>query len=129
MILYRVMKIDAADGGPMIGAKRSMLGLRPTDPTNTKPNRSFDTSAVYDHDPMEPQRGEGLSCYTNPSRLSVKGHEVSWAIDTDSLPAGIASEQDPRDNEHWVLGTSGVTMLAAFQKLLAATRPLWSRGP
>ena len=32
MKLYRVMKVDPADGKPLVGSRGSMLGVRPTDP-------------------------------------------------------------------------------------------------
>ena len=63
MKLYRVMKLDA-DGKPLIGKRRNMLGVRPTDPNSKDPKRVFDVRAVNDADPVIP--GEGLS--TSPDQ-------------------------------------------------------------
>lgn len=127
MKLYRVMKIDSADGRPLVGTRRNMLGVRPTDPANTNPGRRFDVSAVADSDMVVPGTREGLSVSTDPAELfPVKG-EAIWEIDeADLLPVLIPQPDRP---PHHVLEPGRAVTFAGYQLTLVATRPLWVRVP
>jgi hypothetical protein len=118
--LYRVMKV-AADGKPLVGTRRNMLGVRPTDPTNTDPKRRFDAVAVNDGDAIAP--GEGLSTSLNPGRMRVGADEALFEIETDDLAPGLVP--NPDHPPHCLIEPSGVTTLGEFQQALADTRDLW----
>ena len=82
MNLYRVMKVDA-DGKPLVGKRRNMFEVRPTDPTSRNPGRKFDVSAVNGGDPVRPGAKQGLS--TSPARLFTDPGEAIWEIDAAYL--------------------------------------------
>ena len=124
MIVFRVMKVDD-DGKPKVGTKRNMLGVRPTDPNNTDPNRIPDVPASAPADLVEP--GHGLSTSLIPVRQKAGKGEALFRIETDDV-AGVLSP-NPDHPPHCLLEVSRgerVT-LADFQELLADTRGLWER--
>jgi hypothetical protein len=122
--LYRLMKV-AADGKPLVGTRRNMLGVRPTDPTNRDPKKVFDVRAVSDADLVFP--GEGLS--TSPDRDAqarrVGRREAVFEIDTTQLDAALAPKADRRN--HCLIEPSRPMTLAEYQQALADTRELWAR--
>ncbi|MFO0848523.1 MAG: hypothetical protein U0871_08205 [Gemmataceae bacterium] len=122
MKLYRTMKVAPA-GGPLVGQRRSMLGVRPTDPTNATPGRRADVSAVTDTDPVKPKSDEGLSVYTDPAMLKLGRGEVVWVIDTDDLPPTLA--YTPDHEPHGLITPAVPMTLGQFQAELAATADLW----
>src|SRR4051794_27243259 len=84
MKLYRAMKVDA-DGKPLVGTKRNMLGVRPTDPNNKDPRRKFDVDAATGSDPVFPGTKKGLSVSADPDRLQPDPGEAIWEIDDSEL--------------------------------------------
>lgn len=123
MKLYRVMKVDA-DGNPLIGTRRNMLGVRPTDPTNTQKGRKFDVPAVTGSDPVVPGVNMGLSVSTDPSRLLVGPGEAVWEIDSDAL--NDLNVVHDRDDHHLIEPSKRMT-LDEYQDTLAATQLQWDR--
>lgn len=123
MKLYRVMKVDPADGRPVVGTRRNMLGVRPTDPANTDPRRRFDIAAVDAADPVHP--GEGLSTESVPGRLTVGRGEGLFEIESDDLPAGLAVVPDRLP--HCLIQPARTMTLGDFQAALRGTRDLWRR--
>jgi hypothetical protein len=122
--LYRLMKF-AADGKPLIGTRRNMLGVRPTDPTNRDPRRNPDVKAVNDADLVSP--GEGLSTSTDRDALlrRVGKGEAVFEIDPDHLGADLNSRLDRAD--HWLIEPSWPMTLLVYQQVLAGTRDIWKR--
>lgn len=125
MKLYRVMRIDPADGQPLIGTRRNMLGVRPFDPNNTDPRRKFDVDAVTGDEPVIPGTTKGLSVSAAADRLIAGRGEAIWEIeDTDLLPDFVPIAANP---PHHVLEPARPTTLDAYQAALAATKALWVR--
>jgi len=122
--LYRVMKL-AADGKPLIGRRRNMLGVRPTDPANRDPKRTPDVQAVNDADLVSP--GEGLSTSTDRDALNrrVGKGEAVFEIDPDQLDADLNARLDRGD--HWLIEPSWPMTLMVYQQVLAGTRDLWKQ--
>lgn len=126
MLIYRTMEV-AADGRPVVGDLSNQLGVRPSDPTN--PTRHGDVTAAAPTDLVAPT--EGLSAAPDgPNNLypflRKKGQKPGyavWELDTDYLPTGL--QFVPDSPTHGVLAPAVPTPLAAFQHLLATTRPLW----
>lgn len=123
MKLDRVMKADPTDGKPVVGVRRNMLGVRPTDPLNTHPGRRFDVDAVAGPDLVYP--GEGLSTESVPGRLTVGRGEALFEIESDDLTAGLAVVPDRPP--HHLIGPFRPMPLDDFQAELAGTRDLWVR--
>lgn len=98
MKLYRVMKVGL-DGQPMVGKRRSMLGVRPTDPNNTDPRRRFDVKATNDAEVVSP--GEGMSTSLVPQNLNTGPGEVVFEIETDDFPPEL--EPNPDDPPHCLI--------------------------
>lgn len=123
MKLYRVMKVDPTDGKPLVGTRRNMLGVRPTDPANTDPRRRFDVAAVTDADPVDPR--EGLSTEVVPDNLTVGPREALFGIESDDLPAelGVKPDRPP----HHLIGPAARMTLGDYQAALESTRDLWDR--
>jgi hypothetical protein len=121
--LYRVMKVDLADGKPMVGTSGSRLGVRPTDPASTNPRAVFDVAAVNDGDVVQP--GEGLSTSPNPTKRLPRRGEAVFEIESDALGPTITAHQDSPD--HCLLEPIQPMTLAEFQQALADTRGLWQR--
>ncbi len=124
MKLYRVMKVDA-DGKPLVGTKRNMLGVRPTDPANKDPNRVFDVLAVTDSDPVGP--GKGMSTAPKPNGLRPRADEALFEIESDELPGELAPNQDKAN--HCLIQPSQAMTLGEYQQALADTRELWQQVP
>jgi hypothetical protein len=123
--LYRTMKIDPTDGKPLVGKRRNMLGVRPTDPTNTNPRRKFDVDAVIGSDPVLPRTKQGLSVSTAPGGLFPDEDEAVWEIDDgELLPDFLPTPHNP---PHHILEPTGVMTLDEYQAALVATRGLWVR--
>ena len=120
MKLYRVMKVDA-DGKPLVGTRRNMLGVRPTDPDNRDPRRRFDVPAVADADPVGP--GSGLSTSEDRGQLRPGPGEAVFEIETADLAPGL--KENPDNVPHYLLQPSATTTLGEFQQALADTRDLW----
>src|SRR5262249_42948252 len=118
----RVMKV-AADGEPLVGTRRNMLGVRPTDPANKDPKRKFDVAAVNDADTISP--GEGLSTSQNPAILRANPGEAIFEIDTDDLASDLV--ENPDHPPHTLIQPLVPTTLGEFQRALADTRDLWQR--
>ena len=118
--LYRVMKVDP-DGKPLVGTRRNMLGVRPTDPNNTTPNRRFDVTATNDADLVVP--GEGLSTSLSMNNLRVDPGEALFEIETDDMPAVLAPRPD--HPPHCLIEPSSAVTLGEFQKALETTLDLW----
>lgn len=127
MNLYRTMKIDPADRKPLIGTRRNMLGVRPTDPNNMNPRRRFDVDAVAGSDPILPGTRKGLSGSTVLGVLFPDEDEAIWEIDDgDLLPDFRPVPDNP---PHHVLEPTRVMTLDEYQAGLAATRAVWTRVP
>ena len=123
--LYRVMRIDPADGQPMIGTRRNMLGVRPTDPASTDPNRRFDVDAVNGTDVIQPGTTQGLSVSTSADRMVAGRNEAVWEIeDTDLVPVFVPVPAGP---PHHILEPSRPVTLNMYQAALAGTKGLWVR--
>jgi hypothetical protein len=122
--LYRVMKVDV-DGKPLVGTKRNMLGVRPTDPTNTDRNRVFDVPAVSDIDPVGP--GKGLSTAPKSDGLKPRAGEALFEVESDDLPGELAPNQDKAN--HCLIQPSQTMTLGEYQQALAETRDLWKQVP
>lgn len=122
MKLYRVMKVDA-DGKPLVGTKRNMLGVRPTDPTNTNPKRKPDVAAANDTDTVSP--GEGLSTSQDRKHLRVDPGEAMFEIDSTAL--GPELVESPDNPPHTLIQPVAAMTLGEFQQTLADTRDLWQR--
>jgi hypothetical protein len=128
MDLFRAMKIDPDDGLPRVGIRRSMLGVRPTDPANTVAGRKFDVPAVADDDPVTPGMFKGLSVNLDPKRLRKDSDAAVWSIDSAVLSRfGLGVEPDPVDPHHMVIAPLQVMTLKQYQDALCLTRPHWNR--
>jgi hypothetical protein len=121
--LYRVMKVSA-DGLPVIGTRRNMFGVRPTDPTNTQRGRKFDVPAVVGSDPVVPGANTGLSVSTEPGVLLAGPGEVVWEIETDDL-RDLSAAKDT--TTHYLIEPSRAMTLDEYQATLAATQYQWNR--
>lgn len=119
MKLYRKM-LMAADGLPVVGSDRNMLGVRPADPAF--PNKIRDVGATLPTDPVRP--GKGLSVYNDPGEIPARVAGEMWEIDTDLLPPGLAHVQRGKP-AHYHIEPSYLMTLGEYQKLLADTRDLW----
>lgn len=122
MKLFRVMKVDA-DGKPRVGIKGYMLGVRPSDPTNTHPRRRPDVAAVNPTDTVSP--GEGLSTSIDPGVLTAGSGEGLFEVDTADL--GPALHENPDHPPHCLLQPTAPMTLGAFQRALEDTRDSWVR--
>jgi hypothetical protein len=128
VILFRAMIIDTNDGLPLVGTKRSMLGVRPTLARRTNPSQVFDVAAMSESDPVRPGTLDGLSMAVSIDRLLGKSSEPVWSIDAALLADHpLVLEFDPRDPGHVVIGPSHLMTLGDFQAALSLTRPLWQR--
>lgn len=121
MKLYRVMKMDA-DGKPLVGTRRNMLGVRPTDPTNTHPKRVFDVQAVNDTDLVSAT--EGLSTSPTTDGLLPGRNEAIFVIETEDLPPELGRYED-NPTHHLIVPATGSVSLGLFQDALADTIDLW----
>lgn len=124
MKLYRLMKADF-DGRPLVGNGSMILGIRPTDPT--QPNKRADVAAVADTDTVTPGGG-GLSCYTDPAAILIRGKALLLrSLDSSDLPVNLAVRAD-RDPHRLIEPATRMT-LAEFQLLTAGTRQFWQLEP
>jgi hypothetical protein len=123
--LYRVMKVHA-DGQPLVGNRRNMLGVRPTEPTNPDPNRRADVDAVAGTDPVLPGTKNGLSVETTPDRLQPKANEAIFEIEEATLLAAGVKPVPDREPHH-ILEPVNATTLDDYQARLLATRAAWVR--
>lgn len=101
MKLYRIMKIDT-DGKPMIGIRRNMLGVRPTDPANTDPRRQPDVKAVVQGDIVPAGSKQGLSVFADHVEIDtdVTKKDRLWVIDSDDLlQYSLVAAPDPLDGD------------------------------
>lgn len=120
MKLYRTMKV-APDGKPLVGQKRNMLGVRPTDPNNRNAKAVFDVPAVSDTDAVSP--GKGMSTSLDPGKLRVDPGEAIFEIDTADFDPDL--EPNPDNPPHCLIQPSVTMALSEFQQALQATRDLW----
>lgn len=120
MKLYRKMTPDA-DGLPVVGSRRNMLGVRPRNPAN--PGFRADVNATAETDPVGP--GEGLSVYDSADAIHPHIRGVLYAIDADDLPASLMPVQRGRDAFHYQIEPARAMTLGQFQALLADTRDSW----
>ncbi len=118
------MKVDA-DGKPQAGIKRNMLGVRPTDPTSTDPNRVFDVPAVTGADSVGP--GKGLSTAPLLDGLQPRKGEAVFVLESDDLPAELQPNQDKAN--HCLIQPGSTMTLSEYQQALAETRELWQQVP
>jgi hypothetical protein len=118
--LYRVMRV-AADGKPEVGTRGSMLGVRPTDPTNTDPKAIFDVDAVNDADTVKP--GKGLSTSPDANARQARKNQAVFEIDTDDLGPDLRPNEDSPG--HCLIEPAQPMTLAEYQAALEATRDLW----
>jgi hypothetical protein len=116
------MKVDA-DGKPMIGTRGSMLGVRPTDPTNMNPGAVFDVDAMNDTDLVYP--GQGLSTSPDPKSRKPRRHEAVFEIETDDLGPDLEPNSDRPG--HCLLQPTQPITLGQYQQALANTRDLRKR--
>jgi len=122
--LYRVMKLDA-DGKPLVGKRRNMLGARAFDPDSKDPRRRFDVAATEDSDLVIPGILNGLSVSTTFDHLPLGQDEAVWEIEeAELLPFLIAV---PDREPHHILEPIRPMTLADYQAALSATRDLWAR--
>jgi hypothetical protein len=124
--LFRVMKVDA-DGKPLVGTRRNMLGVRPFDPNSNDPSRKFDVDAVKGSDPVLPGTSRGLSVSTSSDRFVLGVGEAIWELDTDELPPELVPIPD--GPPHHILEPAKPTTLDDYQAVLIGTRDLWVRVP
>ena len=127
MKLYRVMSVDPADGKPLVGVRRNMLGVRPTDPTSKDPRRRPDVSAVVGSDLVLPGAAEGLSVSSIASGRIAGRNEAVWEIDEADLSLLLAPV--PAGPPHFVLEPTVPMTLGQYQAALWLTRDLWVRLP
>jgi len=120
--LYRVMKVGA-DGKPLIGKRRNMLGVRPTDPASTDPNRKPDVRAVSDQDIVSVT--EGLSTSPTTEKLLPNPKEAIFVIETKELPPELRDYRDTSTHYLIVPSDRNGIPLAGFQQALADTIDLW----
>jgi len=122
--VYRVMKVGA-DGKPLVGTRRNMLGVRPTDPNNRDPRRKFDVAAVNGGDLVIPGAAKGLSVSTAHAHLVCGRDEVIWELDAVALPADLTPVADGKP--HYVLEPSQPMTLDQYQAALLGTRDSWTQ--
>lgn len=122
MKLYRVMKV-AADGKPQVGTSGSMLGVRPTDPTNTNPQAVFDVDAVSDTDLVYP--GKGLSTSPLPNSRRPRSNQAVFEIEEDELGPDLRPHHDKTG--HCLIEPARTMTLGEYQRALADTRDLWQQ--
>jgi hypothetical protein len=115
------MKVDA-DGKPLVGTRRNMLGVRPADPTSAT-KRKPDVAAVNDTDLVSP--GEGLSTSSTPATFRVDRGEAIFEIETADV--GPELVENPDNPPHTLLQPAAAMPLGEFQQTLADTRDLWKR--
>ena len=128
MKLYRTMQMDSADGLPLVGIRRGMLGVRPTDPANTIAGRKFDVPAILDDDPVLPGQGKGLSVYSDLARTRPSKNEVTWFIESSILQTyHLVFEVDENDPEHFCIAPAIPMTLKDYQTALRLTRNHWQR--
>jgi hypothetical protein len=118
--LYRAMKVGP-DGKPLVGTRRSMLGVRPTDPNNADPKRRFDVVATNDADTVSP--GEGLSTSLDPRSLRAGPGEKVFVLETNDLVPELVP--NPDHPPHCLLQPSAPTTLGEYQQALEDTHDLW----
>jgi hypothetical protein len=116
------MKVDS-DGKPLVGVRRNMLGVRPTDPNNTNRSRRFDVAATSDTETVFP--GEGLSTSIDPKYLGTAKDEAAFEIDTDDLPPELAP--NPDHPPHCLIEPSAAMTLGEFQRALEESRDIWKQ--
>jgi hypothetical protein len=121
--VYRVMKVDPADGKPIVGTRGGMLGVRPTDPASTNPTSVFDVTAVNDTDNVQP--GEGLSTSLDPNFRKPRRGEALFAIETDELDEDLKGIQDSAN--HVTIEPASPMQLGDYQRALEATRDQWEQ--
>jgi len=109
------------DGKPLVGTRRSMLGVRPTDPNNADPKRRFDVVATNDADTVSP--GEGLSTSLDPRSLRAGPGEKFFVLETNDLAPELVP--NPDNPPHCLLQPSAPTTLGEYQQALEDTRDLW----
>ncbi|WP_320687914.1 Tse2 family ADP-ribosyltransferase toxin [Gemmata algarum] len=122
MKLYRAMRV-AADGKPEVGTSGSMLGVRPTDPSNTNPKSVSDVRAEVGTDVVNP--GEGLSTSPDPNSRQPRRHQAIFEIETDDLGPDLKPNHDKPG--HCLLEPAQPMTLVEYQQALAATRDLWQQ--
>jgi hypothetical protein len=132
--LYRTIKIDPADGLPLVGIRRDMLGVRPFDPNNKDPKRVFDVDAVADSDLVRVGTKKGLSVFLTAEECRVDPKAPIWEIDSDEVVAqNLVMVFDPLPgvpgSTHHVLEPSRDVTLGEYQEMLRATRDAWQRVP
>ena len=120
MKLYRKMLSDA-DGMPLVGDGRNMLGVRPADPN--QPKFASDVSAAIGSDRVFP--GEGLSAYDDPDKIPPRVQGEMWAIETGDILASVVIYQRGKNPRHFQIEPQDELTLDEFQLLLAETRDLW----
>src|SRR3954447_2584847 len=113
------MKVNPADGKPLVGTRGGMLGVRPTDPNSTDPKRKSDVAAVTNSDTVQP--GEGLSTSTDPNFRQPRRGEALFAIETEAL-AGTDVNSNPDAPGHVLLEPSASMPLGEFQQALEDTK-------
>jgi hypothetical protein len=116
------MKVGA-DGLPLVGTRRNMLGVRPTDPNNKDPKRRFDVAATNDADIVSP--GKGLSTSLDPQNQTPGRGEALFEIETDELPVELAP--NPDHPPHCLIQPSTAMTLGEYQRALQGTRDLWNQ--
>lgn len=116
------MKVGA-DGKPVVGTRRNMLGVRPTDPASTDPKRVPDVRAVNDQDIVSVT--EGLSTSPTTEQLLPNPKEAIFVIETEELPPGLREYQDTSTHYLIVPSDRNGLPLAGFQLALADTIDLW----
>jgi len=128
LLIYRAMIVDPTDGKPMVGIRRGMLGVRPTDPTNTIRGRQFDVPAVVGSDSVSPGRCQGLSANLAYSNIQAGPKDEIWQLEIAILARfELIAEIDPTDSDHIVIAPVAVTTLEVFQNALQFTRDFWNR--
>jgi len=122
-ILYRAMFPDT-DGGPQVGTRRNMLGVRP----------GIDVA----EEPAGPGRGGMSVTVRMPTKMpapirpkefgGLNGETVMYELQETALaPQHLAlGEINPR-NLHAVVEAADTCALSEFQDRLHATRPKWTR--
>jgi hypothetical protein len=125
-LLYRTMREDT-DGMPFVAPSARGLGARP----------GTDVPALADHDHVNPGEGgpsvapddpNNLLRSRRPLWLGGTSRDPLWVIDSDDLGPDLVYRPDPaRPTEHGFIEPAQQVELVEYQRLLAATRPLWRR--
>jgi hypothetical protein len=113
-----------ADGKPLVGADRDMLGVRPANPA--QPRQGKDVRAASGGEKVYP--GEGLSAANDPGHLPPHVEGELWVIESDGLPSELACCQRGKKLWHYQIEPASEMTLDELQSLLAATRDLWQRA-